>query len=209
MPVIALVGNKGGAGKTTLSINIASALAERGSTRLLDADPQLSSFQWHAIADGQAAFDIGNASEGVAQALHEHAAGSDYLLVDCPPSIHSQQTRDALARADLVLIPVQPSPLDLWASVQIHDEVERAREANPGLQAMLVINQMEPRTKLSQLMRDALDQLEVDAAETAIRRRMIYRNAIIQGRSVLQVGSKGKQAAEEIRQLTEEMVKRL
>lgn len=206
MPVIALVGNKGGAGKTTLSINVASALAEKGSTHLLDADPQLSSFQWHAIADGQAPFAIGNASESVAAAMHSVASDTDYVLIDCPPSIHSRQTGEALARADLVLIPVQPSPLDLWASVQIADEVERARADNPKLKALLVINQMEPRTKLSQLMRDALDQLDVDAAQTAIRRRMIYRNAIIQGRSVLQVGSRGKQAAEEIRQLTDEMV---
>ena len=124
MPVIALVGNKGGAGKTTLCINLASALAERGATVVLDADPQQSSHNWHAISDGDGAFPVISASEDVAAAAEHHAEMARYVLVDCPPSVHSQQTSDALSRADLALIPVQPSPLDLWASVQIEAEVD-------------------------------------------------------------------------------------
>ena len=206
MPVIALVGNKGGAGKTTLCINLASALAERDTTVLLDADPQQSSHNWHAIADGNSTFPVISASEGIARAAAEHASSARYVLIDCPPSVHSEQTSDALSRADLALIPVQPSPLDLWASVQIEAEVERARESNPGLGALLVINQLEPRTRLSQVMRDALAELSLPAAESAVRRRMIYRKSVVQGRSVLDVGSQGAAAAEEIRQLVDEMV---
>ena len=206
MPVIALVGNKGGAGKTTLCINLAGALAERGTTVILDADPQQSSHHWHAISDGGSAFAVIAASEDVAAAAQHHADRARYVLVDCPPSVHSQQTSDALSRADLALIPVQPSPLDLWASLQIEAEVGRARESNPELGALLVINQLEPRTRLSQVMRDALAELSLPAAQSAIRRRMIYRKSIIQGRSVLDVGSQGVAAAEEIRQLVDEMV---
>ena len=206
MPVIALVSNKGGAGKTTLCINLARALAERDSTLVLDADPQRSALNWHAISEGASAFPVMAASENVATAASEHAERARYLVIDCPPSVHSQQTSDALAQADLALIPVQPSPLDLWASVQIEAEVERARDSNPDLRALLVINQLEPRTRLSRVMREALAELSLPAAETAIRRRMVYRNAVIEGRSVLDVGSRGAEAAEEIRQLTDEMV---
>ena len=206
MPVIALVGNKGGAGKTTLCINLASALAERDATVVLDADPQQSTHNWHAIADGGSAFAVISASEDVAQAAREHAGSARYVLIDCPPSVHSPQTSDALSRADLALIPVQPSPLDLWASVQIEAEVDRARESNPDLDALLVINQLEPRTRLSQVMRDALAELSLPAAQSAISRRMIYKKSVIQGRSVLDVGSQGAVAAEEIRQLVDEMV---
>jgi chromosome partitioning protein len=209
MPVIALVGNKGGAGKTTLCINLASALAEREATVVLDADPQQSSHNWHAIADGGGAFPVVSASEDVGEAVAHHAARTRYVLIDCPPSVHSRQTSDALSQADLALIPVQPSPLDLWASVQIETEVARARESNPGLGALLVINQLEPRTRLSQVMRDALAELSLPAAQSAIRRRMIYRKSVVQGRSVLDVGSQGAAAAEEIRQLVDEMVKLL
>ena len=153
MPVIALVGNKGGAGKTTLCINLASALAERGATVVLDADPQQSSHNWHAIADGRSAFPVISASDDVVQLAADHVSSARYVLIDCPPSVRAQQTSDALSRADLALIPVQPSPLDLWASVQIETEVGRARESNPGLGALLVINQLEPRTRLSRCPR--------------------------------------------------------
>lgn len=206
MPVIALVGNKGGAGKTTLCINLASALAERGATLVLDADPQQSTHNWHAISDGAARFPVVTASEDFDAALSRHANGTRYVLVDCPPSVHSPQTSQVLSRADLALIPVQPSPLDLWASVQIEAEVAKAREANPGLQALLVINQLEPRTRLSQVMGDALAELSLPAARNAVRRRMIYRKSVIQGKSVLDSGSPGAAAAEEIRQLVDEMV---
>ena len=206
MPVIALVGNKGGAGKTTLCINLASAFAERDTTVVLDADPQQSSHNWHAIADGGSSFPVVSASEDVVGVASDHVHSARYVLIDCPPSVRSQQTSDALSRADLALIPVQPSPLDLWASVQIEAEVGRARESNPGLGALLVINQLEPRTRLSQVMRDALAELSLPAAQSAIRRRMIYRKSVIQGQTVLDVGAQGAAAAEEIRQLVDEMV---
>jgi len=209
MPVIALVGNKGGTGKTTLCINLARAFAERGSTLILDADPQQSAQNWHAIAEGNSAFGVVAASDDVARVAAEHAGSARYVLIDCPPSVHSQQTSDALSKADLALIPLQPSPLDLWASVQIEAEVLRARESNEDLGALLVINQLEPRTRLSQVMRDALAELSLPAAQSAVRRRMIYRKSIIQGRSVLDVGSQGAAAADEIRQLVDEVVKLL
>ena len=209
MPIIALVGNKGGIGKTTLCINLASALAERDATVVLDADPQQSSHNWHAIADGGSAFRVIAAVEDVAKAAVEHADAARYVLIDCPPSVRSRQTSDALTHADLALIPVQPSPLDLWASAQIEGEVGRARELNPDLRALLVINQLEPRTRLSQVMRDALAELSLPAAQSAISRRMVFKKSVIRGRSVLDVGSQGAAAAEEIRQLVDEMVELL
>lgn len=206
MSVIALVGNKGGVGKSTLCINLASALAERDATIVLDADPQQSSHNWHAIADGTSAFPVISASEDAAKVAVDFAESARYVIIDCPPSVQSKQTTDALSRADLALIPIQPSPLDLWASVQIETEVGRAREANPDLSALLVINQLEPRTRLSQVMRDALAEFSLPVAQSAICRRMIYRQAVMQGKSVLDVGRQGAAAADEVRQLVDEMV---
>jgi chromosome partitioning protein len=126
-------------------------------------------------------------------------------VVDCPPSVHSEQTQEALRLSDLAIIPVQPSPLDLWASVHIETEVNKARAANPDLRALLVINQSEPRTRLSKMASEALKELSLPAATTAIRRRVAHRNAMLQGRSVLQMGSRGAMAADEIRQLIDEL----
>mgnify|MGYP001818503262 FL=1 len=204
MQVIALVGNKGGAGKTTLAINLASAFNELAPTVLLDADPQGSSLQWFNIAGDECVLDVADASIGVEDQVRS-AEDVSYCVVDCPPSVHSEQTRDALRISDLIIIPVQPSPLDLWASVHIETEVNKARKVNPGLRALLVINQSEPRTRLSRLAADALQELSLPAASTAIHRRVAHRNAILQGRSVLQMGSRGAAAADEIRQLIDEL----
>lgn len=203
MHVIALVGNKGGAGKTTLAINLASMLNQLGPAILLDADPQGSSLQWYGIAGDDATLRVREAADSVADTVNEISDAS-YCVIDCPPSVKSPQTQQALRICDLALIPVQPSPLDLWASVHIEEEVNQARIVNESLIALLVLNQLEPWTRLSQQVRDALAELSLPAAKTAIKRSVVHRNAMLQGRSVFEMGRRGKTAANEIRQLTEE-----
>ena len=207
MPVIALVGNKGGAGKTTLCINLACGLQQRVSTLLLDADPQLSSLQWSEIAGDKGTLDVIDAVDDVAGMVREHRERYQCVVIDCPPAVQSGQTRQALACSDLAIIPVLPSPLDLWASTHVEQELEWARSVNPGLRALMVINQLEPQTRLSRLVNDALAEIGLPVANTAIRRRMVYRNAMLQGRSVLDAGSAASQAAAEIEQLVEEVMR--
>ena len=204
MQVIALVGNKGGAGKTTLAINLASAFNEVAPTILLDADPQGSSLQWSYIAGESCTIEVFDGSRNLDDQIRS-TSDISYCVVDCPPSVHSRQTQEALRICDLAIIPVQPSPLDLWASVHIETEVNKAQESNPALRALLVMNQSEPRTRLSKLASEALKELSLPAASTAIHRRVAHRNAILQGRSVLQMGSRGTPAADEIRQLIDEL----
>jgi len=206
MPVIALIGNKGGAGKTTLCINLASGLHRRCSTVLLDADPQLSSLQWRDIAIRDDLVEVVDAVEDVAGMVRQYKDNYDCVVIDCPPSAQSEQTRRALACSDIAVIPVLPSPLDLWASVHVEKELEWARTINPGIMGLLVVNQLEPRTRLSRLVHDALAEIELPVARTAIRRRMAYRNAMLQGCSVLDAGAVAASAAVEINELIEELV---
>jgi chromosome partitioning protein len=207
MTVIALVGNKGGAGKTTLCINLASGLYRRSQTVLLDADPQLSSLQWREIADDDGAVSVVDAVEDVAGKVRQNRERYDCIVIDCPPAVQSDQTRQAMACSDIIIIPVLPSPLDLWASAHVEQELEWARSVNPGIRALMVINQLEPQTRLSRLMHDALSEIGLPVAATAIRRRMVYRNAMLRGRSVLEAGATAGQAAEEIEQLAEEVMR--
>jgi chromosome partitioning protein len=206
MPILALVGNKGGAGKTTLCVNLATALNARAPTLVLDADPQLSSLQWYELADGENTVPVVDVVEDLVSAVAIARNEYEYLVLDCPPSVHAEQTGQALGISDLALIPVQPSPLDLWASVHIEERIETARAKNPGLRAVLVINQLEPRTKLSRLMRQALAELSLPAADTAIRRRMVYRSAVLEGRAVSNLGQRGAEASAEIEALIEEVL---
>ncbi len=205
MPVIAVVGNKGGAGKTTLSVNLSAGLAKQASIAVLDADPQGASLQWRETADIQDSLSVFPATENLQVQAAELAREFDYVVVDCPPSVHAPQTISILVVSDLALIPVQPSPVDLWATVHIERAISEARETNPALRSMLVINQLETRTILSRVVREALTEISLPVAKTALRRRAVYRNSALEGKSVFDMGARGAAAAEELEQLIQEV----
>lgn len=206
MPLIALVGNKGGAGKTTLTVNVASGLARQSRVAVVDADPQGSSLQWRAFSSNENAVPVipanGQLEDQAKKLLEEY----QYVVIDCPPSVHAEQTTTVLGFSDIALVPVQPSPIDLWATVHIEEAVEKARNTNASLSALLVINQLEPRTTLSKLVRDALFEIGLPVANTALRRRAIYRNSALEGKSVFDMGSRGRDAANELEELIQEVL---
>lgn len=206
MTTIAFIGNKGGAGKTTLAINFAITLNENADTYLLDADPQGSTLHWSAMVESDFIPTVIDATESVADTISQHQELADYLIIDCPPQLHSKQTRDALQHCDMVVIPVLPSPLDLWATVAVSDAIAEAQKVNKNLKALLVINQLEPRTKLSKMVTDAIQELGLPAAATTLHRRVVYRSSMLEGKSVGQVGKKGEIAADEINRLMDEVL---
>jgi len=205
MSIIAIVGNKGGAGKTTLSVNLASGFNRRSRTAIIDADPQRSSLQWRAFSENDIVpvFEAEDSLEAQAQAL---MSDYDRVIIDCPPSVYAPQTNKALVISQHAVIPVQPSPMDLWATVHIVEAVEKAQETNPNLKPLLVINQLEPRTLLSRLVREAVQEIGVPVADAMIRRRAIFRSSALDGKSVYEAGRRGDAAVEEIEFLIEEIV---
>ena len=208
MPVIAVVGNKGGAGKTTLCVNLAAGLARqarKASIAVVDADPQGSSLQWREIADVRDTVSVFPGSENLQAQAREFAGEFDYVVVDCPPSVLAPQTVSALEVGDLALIPVQPSPVDLWATVHIERAIANARTINRSLRSLLVINQLEMRTTLSRVVREALKEISLPVAKTALRRRAVYRNSALEGKTVFEMGARGAAAAEELEQLIQEV----
>ncbi len=206
MPVIAVVGNKGGAGKTTLSVNLASALARHTRVAVVDADPQGSALQWRAFAEHDSAIPVYEAGDQLGQQARDLLNEYEHVVFDCPPSVHAPQTTTVLGFCELALIPVQPSPVDLWATVHIENAVDQALKTNPGLRALLVLNQLETRTTLSRLAREALSEIGLPIANTALRRRAIYRNSALEGKSVFEMGRRGADAAAELEQLIQEML---
>jgi len=205
--VIAVINQKGGAGKTTLSMNLAAGLTRRGDTVVIDLDPQGSSRQWASM--GSAPFPAtikqinGNWD---ARTLHRNYRAYQHMVLDCPPSLESHASLQALRACDVALIPVLPSPVDLWASMKLPQEIEEARKANPNIQAFLVLNQLEPRSALSSAMRDALTEFGLPVLNAGIRRRAAYRNAALEGLSVYQMGGRGTHAAEEMEAIIEEVI---
>ncbi|MCF7983366.1 MAG: ParA family protein [Thiohalocapsa sp.] len=206
MSIVAVVGNKGGTGKTTLSLNLAAGLCRRDTVIIVDADPQQSAYQWRLIGDETIGLpSVVAAAQGLEKTVDALRAAHAHVVIDCPPSIKAPQTEHALRIADYALIPVQPSPMDLWATAHIARVVERLRPENPGLRALIVMSQIEPRTTLSRLMPEAAAELDLPVADAGLRRRSIHRHCVLEGRTVFQAGRRGEAAAAEIEALIAEM----
>ncbi|MEY2341674.1 AAA family ATPase [Acidithiobacillus sp. IBUN Pt1247-S3] len=201
---IVLFNAKGGCGKTTLAWNLAFGLAQRAKTLLVDADPQGSLGRW---ADWSEEEGSGIAVAG-SEALDGQASRSlCYLVVDCPPALEAAETQKALASADFVLLPVLPSPLDLWASQRSVEAIEEFRQRRKSLRAALVLNQTEGRSALSRAAEHAIATLGLPVLSGQIARRAIYRSAAVEGKSVYQMGKRGAAAVAEIEGLIEEVLK--
>ena len=205
--LIAWVGNKGGTGKTTLAVNMAMGLLRRASTAVLDLDPQRSSWQWSRIAEGGVlAAHVHEAHGDVNEAVADLRGRYRYLVVDCPPSVHAEQTRQVFQIADQLLVPVQPSPMDLWATVGVVEAVAAAQRLRPRLWARIVLNQLETRTVLSREIRSVIDEVGLAVLESDVRRRAVYRNAMAEGKTVFDMGSVGREAVMEIERLIGEVI---
>ena len=187
MPVVAIVNQKGGTGKTTLAINLASVLAEKGAVLLLDADPQASSQNWAAgewtSPEGLAVKGMGkgNLLEQVRSMSREY----DWIIIDGPPGI-TRTSADAVRAADLVLIPAKPSPLDVWAASDIVEAVRARQKTSNGVpKAAFVITMAQPRTRLGQQIDAALADLGIPVLQARTTQRVAYPNAINDGNSVV------------------------
>lgn len=205
--VTAVINQKGGAGKTTLAMNLAAGLARRAETVVIDLDPQGSSLQWASLGSEPFPATVKKiAGKWDARTLHQNYRSYRHMVLDCPPSLDSHASMQALRACDVALIPVLPSPIDLWASLRLPEEIEEARKVNKALKAYLVLNQLEPRSALSGAMHDALAEFGIPVLNAVLRRRAAYRGAALEGMSVYQMGSRGSQAAAEIEAIINEVI---
>ena len=205
---IAVANQKGGTGKTTLALNLAAGLQQRASTLVLDADPPASISQWAAMGDGSGHLPaVQTVSQDDAPAcIAQGTRGHRYVVIDCPPTLQTATVGDVLNSVDVLLVPLQPSPVDLWASVDITAAVRNARQRNPRLKAFVVLNQLDSRNALSRFMHEALAELEFPTLRAGLARRAAYRSAAVEGTSVYGLGHRGKAAAREVEALIEELL---
>ena len=162
------------------------------------ADPQRSATHWSSLRGTEAPVSV--VSLGSKKAVAKQCKESSNVVFDCPPSIEHPDTLLAVSFADVVLIPVLPSPLDLWATLAVSDAL-----ADYKVPVAVILNQVEARTRLSKDAEDILDQLQLRALDTRIHRRVAYRNAILDGTTVDQIGRAGREASREIEALFDEI----
>ena len=206
--IFAISNQKGGTGKTTLSMNFAAGLASRGRTLVVDTDPQGSALQWAGLAPDEKPFPVSviTLAGNLAREIKRFSEDYQYLVIDCPPTLESEATQLAMTAADTVLIPVLPSPVDLWASMRLAASLEQAKMINPRLAAYIVVNQLEPRNALSRAMQQALEEFDIPTLQSCLRRRAIYRTCAIEGNSVFGMGKRGDAAVQEIESIIDEVM---
>ncbi len=155
--IFSVINQKGGVGKTTLSIHIADGLAKRGrKVALIDADAQNSTLLWSASRPGDTLFPVmGMPKETLYQEVQSLRDSFDDIVIDGPPRV-ATVLKAAIAAADLVLVPVKPSSLDVWAATDVVSLIEEVRTFRPDLRAAFVINERRPNTRLARDMEEAL-----------------------------------------------------
>ena len=200
MPVISLLNQKGGVGKTTLSVHLAMALATDQKVLLVDADPQSSALDWSAQRDAQSApvhFPVIGLPNGT---LHRELAAIspdyEWIVIDGPPR-GTKIARSAIVASDFVVIPVQPAPFDIWATEDVVSILSECEPIKPDLLTRFLINRSFPNTILSGEIRDALaDYPHIQHFEVTIHNRQEYAKATRQGLTVLETSPQGPASAE-------------
>jgi chromosome partitioning protein len=206
--VITVAQQKGGAGKTTLAAHLAAAWAGAGKkVALVDIDPQASLSAWYktreeAMGAGATGIDFAAITGWRVQSeVERRARDHDIVLIDGPPHAETE-ARIAVRSAKLVIVPVQPSPMDVWAT---KPTLELARAEKVA--AMLVLNRVPPRANLTEAMLQKIEDLKTSVAETRIGNRVALATALFEGRGITET-SKGTRAAEEISALADEILQR-
>lgn len=205
--IVTIAQQKGGAGKSTLAAHLAVAWAlKKKRVGLIDIDPQGTCKTW---------FEIRAAGLGAERALvdfaavtgwrtqktvEQMAAECDYVVIDSPPHAETE-ARIAVRAADLVLIPSQPSPLDIWAT-----EPTVALAAKEKSPARIVLNRIPPRANLTARMLTRLGEYPIRVLKSGLGNRVAFAEAMAEGLTALEI-KPSSQAAKEVRALANEVAR--
>lgn len=202
--ILAVLNQKGGSGKSTLSIHLADALARQGSRVLLiDADTQASALEWSAFRNGAPLFPVvGLAKKTLHHELPQLGKDYAYVVIDGPPRVN-EVARSAILAADLVLVPVQPSPYDVWAAKEIVALLEEVKAYRP-VEARFVINRKIVNTAIGRDVTEALAGYSLPVLRSAISQRVIFAESAARGETVFESDPQSP-AAVEVSALVEEV----
>lgn len=195
--IYSVMNQKGGVGKTTLGLAIAACLARTGARVLLvDADPQGSALDWAAAREGEPLFSVvGFPRASIHKEIGQIGQGYDHIVIDGPPRV-TDLARSAIMASDCVVIPVQPSPYDIWAAEEVVKLIEEARVYKDNLKSVFVVNRKITNTAIGRDVADALAAYPVHVLQSAVTQRVIFAESAAQGQAVFEIDPTGPAAAE-------------
>lgn len=206
--VTSFVNQKGGVGKTTLAVNVAAEKARRGRrVLLLDADPQGSALDWQAQRGRQEhpplLSVVGFPRDTIHREIDQLGEGYDDIIIDAPGRIEAV-ARAVILASDVVAIPVQPSPYDVWASADVLALLELAQVYKPELESAWVINRKIVGTAIGRDIRAQLSEYGPRLLGATVAQRVIFSEAAARGLAVYETDPGGV-ADDEIREVTNEL----
>ena len=195
--VVGVLNQKGGVGKTTLSVNLAACLARTGARVLLiDADPQGSSLDWAAARQGEPLFSVvGFPRATIHKEIAQLGLGYDHIIIDGPPRV-TDLARSAIMASDIVVIPVQPSPYDIWAAEEVVKLITEARVYKENIKSVFVVNRKITNTAIGRDVRDALAAYPIHVLNASVAQRVVFAEAAAQGQAIFEIDPTGPAVAE-------------
>ncbi len=195
--IIGVLNQKGGVGKTTIAVNLAGYAAKAGQRVLLvDADPQGSALAWSSARTVEPVFNVvAMPTSTLHRDLPSIAADYDLVVIDGAPRVN-ELGRAAIMASDLVIVPVQPSPYDVWAAADTVQLIREAQVFKADLKCAFAISRKVANTVIARDVKTALADLEVPVLGTALTQRVIFAESAASGLTVIEAEPKGAAAAE-------------
>ena len=190
--IISVLNQKGGCGKTTIAVNLAACLKQIGySVIVLDADPQGSATKW--LSQNSSAMidvltlDLTQSAKKVKELINTYSNNLDYVLIDCPPELREPSMLASLL-SEMVLIPVTPSALDIWAAQGAISLARDALELNNGKKPTIVLipSKLQANTLMSRELKQTLETLHKNVVPTGITQRIVLSECVVAGQTVNQ-----------------------